>query len=85
MVVADHPFVDAGEGFPTIDSVRMALGMFQLDTLADITVEFRGQPGSMVELIAKCRIERLVDNWPKDFIGQVIGAASQAAQESGSA
>lgn len=80
---AEPPFVDSGEGFPTGKSVRQALGMFSLDRLADIPVSYMGQEGSMVDLISRCRIERLVENWPKGFIAQVVGAASQAGQQSG--
>lgn len=81
MTEAGHPFIDNGEGFPTPDSVRQALGMFSLDRLADIPVNYRGQEGSMIDLIAKCRIDRLTENWPKDFIAQVVGSASQAGRQ----
>ena len=77
----EHPFIDNGEGFPTPDSVRDALRMFSMDRLADIPANYMGQEGSMVELITRCRIERLTENWPKDFIAQVIGSAAQAGQE----
>lgn len=76
------PFVDNGEGFPTPDSVRAALGMFSLGRLADMPVSYMDHQGSMVDLITRCRIERLTENWPKSFIAQVIGAASQAGQQS---
>lgn len=82
MSKANHPFVDNGEGFPTSDSARSALSMFNLDRLADIPVSYKGQEGSMVELLTCCRIERLTENWPKDFIAHVIGSASQAGQQS---
>lgn len=78
-----HPFVDNGEGFPTPDSVRAALGMFSLDRLADIPVSYMDKKGSMVDLITRCRIERLTENWPKGFIAQVIGAASADQQSTG--
>jgi hypothetical protein len=80
MAEVGHPFIDNGEGFPTPDSVRQALGMFSLSPLADIAVNFRGQEGSMVDLVAQCQIGHLTENWPKGFIAQVIGAASQAGQ-----
>lgn len=76
----DHPFIDNGEGFPTADSIREVLGMFSLDRLTDIPVSYNGREGTMVDLIAHCRIERLTENWPKGFISQVIGVASQAGQ-----
>jgi hypothetical protein len=80
MTEIKHPFKDSGNGCPTSESVRTALGMFSLGSLADTSVNFRGQAGPMVELITHCKIEQLVTNWPKDFIAQVIGAASQASQ-----
>lgn len=84
MPETDPPFIDNGEGFPTPDSVREALGMFRLDSLSDITVRSHtGEEGTMVDLITDCRIKRLVENWPKDFIAHVMGAASQASQEPG--
>lgn len=80
MPETNHPFVDSGNGFPTPESVRTALGMFSLDQLADKPVQYRGHQGSMVDLITHCRIARLTENWPNGFITQVIGSASQAAQ-----
>jgi len=80
MTEVSHPFVDNGEGFPTSGSVRQALGMFSLGALADTPVRFRGQQGPLVDLISQCRIDNLTQNWPKDFIAQVVGAASQAGQ-----
>lgn len=77
----EHPFIDNGEGFPTPDSVRTALGMFSLDELADIPIRFKGEEGSMIDLVAQCQIEHLTRNWPKGFIAQVIGSATQAAQQ----
>lgn len=74
------PFVDSGNGLPTPDSVRQALTMFGLDRLADINVRYADHEGSMTDLIARCRIERLTQNWPKGFIAQVIGSASEAGQ-----
>jgi hypothetical protein len=78
--IGEPPFVDDGEGFPTKDSVRAALNMCKLGVLADKQVEFRGQQGSMIDVIGQCRIERLTENWPAQFMGTVIGAASQASQ-----
>jgi hypothetical protein len=80
MTEVAYPFVDDGEGYPTEDSVREALDMFRLGPLADVQVAFRGQDGSMTELITQCRIERLVEDWPRGFVGQVVGIASQAGQ-----
>lgn len=76
------PFVDNGEGYPTSNSVREALDMFDLGALADVPVHFRGQDGTMVDLVTQCRINRLVEDWPKGFIGQVVGGAAQAGQQS---
>jgi hypothetical protein len=81
MNVEGCPFIDNGEGFPTPDSVRSALNMYQLGALADTTASFRGEADSMVGLIARCRIEDLTKNWPKGFIAQVIGVAAQAGQQ----
>jgi hypothetical protein len=81
MPEAKHPFIDDGNGFPTPDSVRTALDLFKLDRLADVPISFRGEDGSMVDLVSHCRIEHLTENWPKGFIGQVIGIASQAGQQ----
>jgi hypothetical protein len=81
-VEKDPPFIDNGEGLPTSDSVVEALGMFGLDRLADLPVRYGEHAGTMVDLIARCRIERLTQNWPKGFITQVIGTATQAGEES---
>jgi hypothetical protein len=78
-----HPFVDNGEGFPTSESVSAALEMFNLGALAEVQVSFRGHPGSMVELITHCKIDRLTENWPNGFVAQVIGSAAQAGENSG--
>lgn len=81
--LSEPPFIDDGKGFPTPDSARQAFNMFSLDRIADIQGSYMGQRSSMVELVTRCRIERLVENWPKAFIAQVMGAASQAGQEQG--
>jgi hypothetical protein len=80
MTKADIPFDDNGEGFPTPDSVRTALSQFNLDRLSEVEVSYMGQEGSMVDLISRCQIDRLTQNWPKDFIAQVVGAAAQAGK-----
>ena len=77
---AKHPFIDNGLGYPTQESVRDALGAVSMGALADVPVQFRGEKGSMVDVIAKCPIEHLVDGWPKNFVARVIGVATQAAQ-----
>ena len=81
MVETKPPFVDNGSGFPEPDSVKQALNMYNLDKLANLTVSYRGQEGSMVDLIARCRIEHLTQDWPRGFIAQVIGAAAEAARQ----
>jgi hypothetical protein len=81
MAEIDPPFIDNGEGYPTPESVHVALGMFSMGALAEVPVSYGGHRGSMTELITRCRIERLTENWPKGFIGQVVGAASQAAAQ----
>lgn len=75
------PFIDNGEGFPTPDSARQALTMFKLSPLADMSVVFNEQKGTMTDLITKCKIEHLVTNWPKQFIGMVVGIATDAKQK----
>lgn len=74
------PFVDSGQGYPTPASARAALDMFKMGRLADVPVSSRGSEGTMVDLITRCRIERLTEDWPQGFIGQVVGIATQAAQ-----
>jgi hypothetical protein len=74
------PFVDNGQGYPTPESARAALDLFKMGRLADVPVNFRGHEGSVVDLVARCRIERLTENWPQGFVGQVVGIATQAAQ-----
>jgi len=83
--VGQHPFLNVNggsEGFPTPDSVLTALEMFNLGALADVPVEYADQKGTMVELITQCRIEHLTRNWPKGFIGQVMGIAAQSVGQS---
>ena len=76
-----HPFIDNGKGFPTGESVRKALDDYKLGVLADTAITFRGEKGSVADLIAQCKIEHLTQDWPKGFISKVIGAAAQAGQK----
>lgn len=79
----DPPFDDDGNGYPTPESVREALALFKMDNLAGVPVSFRGEEGTVQELISRCRIEHLTQNWPKGFIGQVVGIVSQQAERKG--
>lgn len=81
MLETGHPFVDNGNGFPTPESVSTALNICRLGALADRSVTFRGEEGTMVDLIVKCRIEHLTENWPRSFIGRIVGIAAQAGQQ----
>lgn len=79
-----HGLIDNGEGFPTEDSIRQVLNGFNMGSLSDIPASFRGETGSITELIGRCRIEHLVTDWPRGFIGMVVGIATEAASGGGS-